>query len=308
MVPIKKQLLVDRREIEDYLSLRGEMIRYAGKTKAGASKRPLNLAVFGPPGSGKSFGIKQVTADILDFGGYDENPLEFNLSQFTSLDDYGVAFHQVRDSCLKSKIPIVFFDEFDSSFEGIPFGWLKYFLAPMQDGEFTDRGRKYRLGPCVLVFAGGVNRSFEEFAGRSRNPAFIEAKGPDFMSRLRDHINIRGINRPDDDDHFDQGRYLLRRGAILHGMLCERLRLRREQHEAPLVKPEVARAFLGIDRFRHGIRSMEAILDMSDLRRGVTLGPSDLPPLEQLDMHVDGRAFLDFVRSSESPRSDNPHA
>jgi hypothetical protein len=295
-VSIKKQMLVDRREIEDYLSLRGEMIRYAQSSKAGTAKRPLNLAVFGPPGSGKSFGIKQVTEDILDFGGYDSTPFEFNLSQFTSLDDYAVAFHQVRDSCLKSKIPIVFFDEFDSGFEGIPFGWLKYFLAPMQDGEFTDRGRKYRLGNCVMVFAGGVNRSFEEFAGRSRSQAFIEAKGPDFMSRLRDHINIRGINKPDVDDQFDQGRYLLRRGSILHGMLCERLRRRRDESEGPLLKPEVARAFLGIDGFRHGIRSMEAILDMSDLRRSSTLGPSDLPPLEQLNMHVDGREFLDLVR------------
>jgi hypothetical protein len=295
-VSIKGQLLVDRREIEDYLSLRLEMIRYANDKKTDPLKRPLNLAVFGPPGSGKSFGIKQITEDILEFGGYDNPPLEFNLSQFTSLEDYSAAFHQVRDSCLKGKVPIVFFDEFDSHFQGVPFGWLKYFLAPMQDSDFTDKGRKYKLGPCVLVFAGGVNRSFEEFAGRARNPAFIEAKGPDFMSRLRDHINVRGINRPDKDDHFDQGRYLLRRGAILHSMLCKRLRRRKDEFEGPLLHERVARAFLKIARFHHGVRSMEAILDMSMLRRGETLGPSELPPLEQLDMHVNGREFLDWVR------------
>jgi hypothetical protein len=34
-------------------------------------------------------------------------------------------------------ILLVFFDEFDSSFE-VKLGWLKYFLAPMQDEVFRE--------------------------------------------------------------------------------------------------------------------------------------------------------------------------
>ena len=288
--------LVDRREIEDFLSLRTVLLHYADRSRQDESRSPLNLAVFGPPGSGKSTGIKQIAVDIKETGRYAEKILEFNLSQFINLDDYASAFQQVRDRCLEGKVPIVFFDEFDSTFQGIPFGWLKYFLAPMQDGEFTHRGCTYKLGRCVLVFAGAINRSFEEFSGRGRNPSFIEAKGPDFMSRLRDHINVRGINRPHDDG-LEQGRYLLRRGVILHSMMVHRL-ARKEIKMLPprgLLHPDVARAFCKIDRFRHEVRSMEAILEMCNLRRGETLGPSDLPPLDQLNMHVDGPAFLDLV-------------
>ena len=34
----------------------------------------------------------------------------------------------MRDEALRGKIPLVFWDEFDSSLEGMPLGWLRYFL------------------------------------------------------------------------------------------------------------------------------------------------------------------------------------
>jgi hypothetical protein len=67
---------MDRREIEGLRSLRQLMLSYHN---SGTQKHPLSLAVFGTPGSGKSFGLKQIAEAIFE----DKNQaLEFNLSQF----------------------------------------------------------------------------------------------------------------------------------------------------------------------------------------------------------------------------------
>jgi hypothetical protein len=137
-----------------------------------------------------------------------------------------------------------------------------------------------------------VNRSFEELNGRLRNPSFVEAKGPDFISRLRAHLNIRGINKPEDE--VDQDRYILRRAIMLRWMVQQRLKLPGNGRcPEKLMHLAVASAFCKVERFKHGARSMEAILDMCDLHPGKTFGPSDLPAKAQLDMHLDAAKFLD---------------
>lgn len=208
----------------------------------------------------------------------------------------------MRNECLSSEIPIVFFDEFDSSFGGQPFGWLKYFLAPMQDGEFYHDGQTFKMGRAVFVFAGGVNRSFEELNGRVRNPSFCEAKGPDFISRLKAHLNVQGINEPEEE--ADQGRYILRRGILLRGLVRQKLGIPDDIKDAPLLHRSVADAFLKVPRFKHGVRSLEAIIKMCSSRPGHPLGPSDLPSMDQLDMHVDADKLLKLVDKAGEPRAN----
>jgi hypothetical protein len=53
--------------------------------------------------------------------------------------------------CLQGKTAVVFFDEFDSPHGGEPLGWLKYFLAPMQDGVFKEGGETHPIGKAILV-------------------------------------------------------------------------------------------------------------------------------------------------------------
>ena len=123
--------------------------------------RPLSIAVFGTPGSGKSFGIVEVANSIASNL---IKKLDFNLSQFRSPLDLVNAFHKVRDIVLEGKIPLVFFDEFDSALEG-KLGWLKYFLAPMQDGVFREGDSIHPIGKAIFVFAGGTSSTFKEFCG-----------------------------------------------------------------------------------------------------------------------------------------------
>ena len=191
-----KLLTLDRREIEALRSLRQLMLSYRD---GGPQKQPLSLAVFGAPGSGKSFGLKQIAEGV--FG--DKNPvLEFNLSQFKGPDDLIGAYHQVRDAVLAGKTPVVFWDEFDSR----TYSWLQYLLAPMQDGTFQAGQLSHAIGKCVFVFAGGTSRDFAHFGPADKTPQqetetqrkarhdFVMAKGPDFRSRLAGFLDVLGPN------------------------------------------------------------------------------------------------------------------
>jgi hypothetical protein len=277
---------VDRWEIESFQNIRNLIVGYA----AVSSVRPLSIAVFGSPGSGKSFGVTQIAKNVLP--GKVEK-LEFNVSQFTGLADLGAAFQRVRDVILEGKLPLVFFDEFDSDRDGLSLGWLKSFLMPMQDGRFKDGSGEHPLGKCILVFAGGTAASFVEFVAslRSEKPeeqqAFKAVKGPDFVSRLKGTIDVLGPNPTGEDDK----NYILRRALLLRS-LCER-KLNIKRGIAP-VSANIIQAMLLVPSYKHGARSMEAILDMSRLEDNVW-EPVSLPFYSQLSLHVDADAFIRLV-------------
>src|SRR5262249_10161510 len=143
----------DRREVESYRAIYSLMFDYI---RQNAPPRPLSLAVFGPPGAGKSFGVKNVAKALEQGGARKIEDLIFNLSQYGNPEELAAAFHLVRDVVLRGKIPLVFFDEFDTALAGKPLGWLRYFLSPMQDAEFIDRGTPHPIGQSIFVFAGGT--------------------------------------------------------------------------------------------------------------------------------------------------------
>jgi hypothetical protein len=294
-VPIGKfgdLVTVDRREIESFRSIRALVNEYCSQEKV---KRPLSIAVFGPPGSGKSFGITQVAKSLRP----DEiEEITFNLSQFGSLAELNAAFHQVRDLNLKGKIPLVFWDEFDSTFEK-EFGWLRYFLVPMQDGKFMDGQLLHPLGKAIFVFAGGVCPSIDDFVHQTEG--LHGAKAPDFISRLRGYVNILGANPPesDQDKNVSDPFYLVRRAILLRNILWQnapRVFENRDSKGKLNIDGSVQRAMLKTRRYKHGARSMEAIIGMSNLAGKTHFDQSSLPSEAQLDLHVDGQDFLALVR------------
>lgn len=286
-------LTVDRREIESFRSIRALVNEYCSQEKV---KRPLSIAVFGPPGSGKSFGITQVAKSLRP----DEiEEITFNLSQFDSLEDLNSAFHQVRDLNLKGKIPLVFWDEFDSVFEKNKFGWLRYFLVPMQDGKFMEGQILHPLGKAIFVFAGGVCHSIEDFVGEAQE--LRDAKAPDFISRLRGYVNILGANPPETSQNKNATDpfYLVRRAILLRSILwlnAPQIFENRNPRGKLNIDSSVLRAILKTRQYKHGARSMEAVIGMSNLAGKTHFDPSSLPSEAQLDLHVDGQDFLALVR------------
>jgi len=300
---------IDRAEIESYGAIRELIAEYINYVNP---QRPLCFAVFGPPGSGKSFGVKQVVKSLQS---NDIATHTFNISQFDNYGDLVAAFHQIRDISLSGALPFIFFDEFDSPMNSEILGWLKYFLAPMQDGEFKDGEAIHPIGKAIFVFAGGTSTSFAEFSGSNTNSGMIkeretkepwvtdnapshefkQAKGPDFISRLRGFVNVMGPNRL----HKRDDAYILRRAMVLRsnfvrnpetrGLLDVQQRLR--------IDAGILRAMLHISSYKHGMRSIDALLDMSRISGQVRFNLAALPLKEQLALHVDANEFLWLTQS-----------
>ena len=208
-----KLFTIARTEIERMRTLQRLLLSYQSDKKA---DKPLSIAVFGPPGSGKSFGVKELARAV-----FSENVplLEFNLSQFQEPSELHGLFHQVRDYVMRGKLPVVFWDEFDSQ----NLKWLQFLLAPMQDGAFQDGQITHPIGKCVFVFAGGTEIRFDDFGvpkvqrdgdgdsgdtAKSQSKELLEKqerelkvlKVPDFKSRLAGFLDVLGPNRRDSND------------------------------------------------------------------------------------------------------------
>jgi len=286
-------ITVDRSEIETLCNIRNLIGEYLDNPKI---TRPLCLAVFGPPGSGKSFAVTEVAKSVAPEK-LARDPLEFNMSQFNSTSELIAAFHRVRDVTLEGRVPLVFFDEFDSEFNG-KLGWLKYFLAPMQDGKFREGETVHPIGRCIFVFAGGTCDTFSVFSRENKKNAqdpdrqfFIDAKGPDFVSRLRGYINVRGPDPIDDNDRH----YMIRRAIIIRFLLKKKASHIFNPKGECSIDPGILRALIKIPSYKHGIRSIEAILEMSMLSNRSSFEQAALPSAEQLQLHVDSEQFLSLV-------------
>ena len=367
-----KYVTVDRGEIESINEIRRLILEYQ---KNPTDKRPLSVAVFGAPGSGKSFAIKEVGKAIF---GKDKEPMEFNLTQFKSPVDLHRAFHQVRDASIRREIPLVFWDEFDTG----DLKWLADFLAPMQDAEFFDGSHRHPFGKCIFVFAGGTCSSFDGFRdwklpGDESNPtpqhpwhlSFKAVKGPDFISRLRGFIDVKGPNPESPSENTPPGRsgsqpgpfgdsqdgtaraldasessdsercpgasglpvspteaggptappvvttgpespdpdathkerithdpaYVLRRALILRSEIERNFpSLLDPETKRADIAPNVLQAFLHLKSYKHGARSLAALLTMSALTNARSFRISALPSSRLHSLHL-SRDFVSLL-------------
>jgi len=276
----------DRDEIE---GVRCVMNAFKGYLDGKRQDTPLSVAVFGPPGSGKSFVVRQIAEGL---GMDSEAQLTFNLSQLQSPGELAKAFHQIRDLHLAGKTPLVFWDEFDTPLGDTPLGWLRYFLAPMQDGEFHEDGVMHPTGGGIYVFAGATRHSFSAFC-EGDSDSERAAKKPDFVSRLRAYIDVKGING--DPNSVQDALYPVRRAFLLHSLLG-RIAPHLARDGKYRLDSGVVDAFLKTTRYTHGARSMQAILGMSALAGKRKFELSSLPPETMLQMHVNTAEFTAFSR------------
>jgi hypothetical protein len=262
--------------------------------------------VFGAPGSGKSFIVRELATHVL---GKAAPFLEFNLSQLSREDELIGMFHRVRDEALRGRTPFVFWDEFDSQ----EYRWLQHLLAPMQDGAFQEGQVAHPIGKCVFVFAGGTAEALDEFGPPKERPPSWKAaefvpmrrswelrKGPDFKSRLQGHLDVLGPNRRTGAPKNPGGArpvvaddvcFPIRRAFILRDKLGVK------PYEPLAIDRGLLDALLCVERFENGARSFEKIA-VALRRGGLPARRATLPPREVLAREIGGLAEADEVRDA----------
>src|SRR5258707_8614540 len=213
IVPVFGNYVTQNRGFVEYLrGVRDQIDTYFSKNVVG---RPLNILLAAPPGTGKSFLIKQIIASIesrvqVSFEEVYIASLEHSTELFS-------IFQRIQSINLEGKMPVIFFDEIDAKISGSHL--YAKFLAPMWEGTFYLGKEKFFLGKCIFFFAGSTlslekeskailkkqpaRKKFLSYDAyfESWNEAFIRYikkqtdKLPDFMDRVDAVIAIPPIRR-----------------------------------------------------------------------------------------------------------------
>jgi len=302
----------DPAEIDPVVTLQTVVDSYVSKE---SFQRPLCIGVFGPPGSGKSFAVKEVAKVVARK--FDVNPFdffEFNLTQFAEPDEINSSIDLVRAAVAKGKVPIAFWDEFDCRYNGDEFGYLRYFLPSMQDGVTYVHGSPYYIGRSIFVFAGGVKASWEGMEALLANddPERLQKiktlKIPDFMSRLRVVLDIDSIEIPEElldesasAEQLDElRRILLKRAFIIAHQMDTHWKKAARKTSGLLLR-------LLLGRYKFGARSIEAVIEASRAADRVVYGLPELIGPSAARIHAQWRVELerrlDQIRKEHGLRS-----
>jgi hypothetical protein len=288
----------DPAEIDPVMTLHNVMDSYVSKESI---LRPLCIGVFGPPGAGKSFAVKQVAVEIArKFAGNPFDFFEFNLTQFASPDEINAAIDPVRASVAQGRIPVAFWDEFDCRYQDDEFGYLRYFLPAMQDGVTYVNGIPYHIGRAIFVFAGGVKSSYEEMeelldpedSGRMQQVRTL--KIPDFMSRLRVVLDIDGIEIDESllrdaataEELEELRRILLKRAFIIAHQMKTHWRTAARKTSGLLLR-------LLLADYKFGARSIEAVIEASRAADRLVYGLPELIAPSAARIHAQWKIGLE---------------
>lgn len=236
----------------------------------------LSFAVFGGPGSGKSFLAEEI-ADALNIDGSKFHKETFNISQFDEPSRLVDAFKQIQTISLQNKIPFILWDEFDTAFQGVSAGWLKYFLMPMQDAMFFDGTTKRALGKCIFVFIGGTYEDESKFIEWVSTDEGKKVKGKDFHSRLDSSITIPHLDLKESAFKSTDPAKLVR-AVMIRTILGK-------QAKVKFIAKDLLAYLLHVP-LQHGVRSLQRIISASELRKAEVFQTIHLPSYEVLQLHV----------------------
>jgi hypothetical protein len=145
-------------------------------------KKPISVAVFGPPGSGRAYFTEQfIEARFLV-----STVFRLALHQMKAPSDLTEALDLIAGTMVETGIePFIFVEDFDGPLEGRDGGWLPHFLAMMM-GQFWNGSEWRQIGRAVFMFL-GTSPTLSAFVGRLDQR---DSKRSDFAARLSAHVNL----------------------------------------------------------------------------------------------------------------------
>lgn len=256
--------------------------------------RPSSIGIFGPPGSGKKF----VASNLARHFALNEKvkQLTFN-ARLLRLEDLIALCHTIRDHTAAGLLTVACFENFEAVLESKG-ELLNTFLVLMRDGLFTDRSHVRSLGHTLLFFL--VNQEPPRLDS-TPTPTAGELAGRQTVddSMLQDCLHgivrVAGPNQTSAQDKM----FTIRRAMMLRQMLKQSFP-HLEVNGQIKIDEAVLHALLLVP-LRHGLRSLEKIISTSRLSGRTKFDIAALPPEEQIQLHVDGRTFMSFLRSPRLP-------
>jgi hypothetical protein len=276
-------------QFENYITVSPQhaqnILRIAGQLEENILHEDTKIyscAIFGEPGSGKSFIAEEMIKVLKKKTGRNiSEPITYNLTQFNEQKNLIDAFKKIQEHILKGEISVVIWDEFDTYYDNNKCGWLPSFLMPMQNSKFFDGTKTCDLGKCIFFFVGGIFNNEEEFIKWTKEKHNEKLKGRDFHSRLDSGLTVPKID------------------VLVHKSFC----IFNETNEARTWRALMIRQFLkqyttvtdiskGVLIYllhvplQYGIRSLEKIIKNSELQHASTFEIKHLPPINTLKLHV----------------------
>ncbi|KAK5118894.1 hypothetical protein LTR62_000105 [Meristemomyces frigidus] len=287
-------LAVERSEQESLRSVVDAMVERMNADSQG----PTSVAVLGPAGSGKKF----ITANLASHisAGRTVRKLSYD-SRLLKSSDLVEACHAIRDHTASGELTLVTFENFETLLKPDN-ELLNEMLVIMRDGHFSDKGQVHNLGAPVMFFivnhdaAADSDEPFPPPTPTSpRVPEFTRRPPMDpslLMSHLHGLVKVTGPNQMGAKDKT----FCVRRAIMLRQMLLDRhphLNIRGHLN----VEEGVLHALLLVPKYKHGLRSLEKIISTSRLSGRTKFDVAALPPEEQIQLHVDGKTFMSYLRA-----------
>lgn len=258
--------------------------------------KPTSVGIMGPPGSGKKFIASNLAKHFCTDG--DVTSLVFN-AQILRSEDLIALCHTVRDT---PGLAVVCFENFEAIMEPRN-GLLNDFLVLMRDGLFSDRGHSHHVGSPLFIFLLNQESSTSSIGG-APTPTTADLRinrtidDSILLDYLHGVVKVAGPNQTGLDDKM----FPVRRAIMLRHMLMQKFP-HLAKNGTIKIDDAVLHAVLLVPAYKHGLRSLDKILSTSRLSGRTKFEISALPPEEFIQLHVDGRIFMSFLRSPKLPAS-----
>lgn len=282
---------VDRIEQESL----GSMVDTMHERLESGNITPTCLGLIGPVGSGKKFVAKNISEQVSEK--WPIRKLTYN-ARVIRLEDLINACHTIRDNTAENFLTVVTFENFESLFAPDN-TLLDEFTAVMRYGMFKDEGHERGVGRCLLLFL--VNKPIATFDG-TPTPTTTDSKTPRdsndaaLLDNLHGVVNLSGPNQAGAKDKM----FSIRRALMIRQLLKER-HPHLDINGTMKIDEAVLHALLFVPTYKHGLRSLEKIISTSRLSGRTKFDVAALPPEEQIQLHVDGRDFMHYLRSPRLP-------
>jgi hypothetical protein len=161
---------IDTSLVENILNVKEVLLKYKEDESL---KRPCNILMLAPPGSGKSHFVNCLVKEVA------LPAVMADLSAGRPYDVITFTLNEARNFKSQDEIPLIFFDEVDSDSSVLP-----SLLPLLWEGRFSATGQILNVGKCVIICAASTRELLHYQRTKNLSNSNSHSKLSDFLSRF----------------------------------------------------------------------------------------------------------------------------